>query len=181
MAATLVITASLDTTQSILQQKTQLDTTRGQHAINQVKNLLKGAGARVQGNIRVQSGGAAPVRASGTITLASVAANDTVVLGGTTLTAKASPANENEFSQAGTNTQDAAALAAKINAHSTLSQVLSATSSGAVVTVTCLIPGVIGNHFTMTQTGGTMTLSAAKLASGTGGAADAGVLYSFGL
>ena len=181
MAATLVVTLSLDDTQSHVQQLAQPSANQGMAAIKAVSRYVNSIGVRRQGSIRVQTGGAAPVRATGTATLASVAANDTIVIGGTTLTAKASPANENEFSQAGSDTADAASLVTKINAHSTLSQVVKASSSGAVVTITCLVPGVIGNHITLAQTGGTITLSAAKLSGGTGGSTEEGTLWGFGI
>jgi phage tail sheath gpL-like len=145
--------------------------------INHLQALASG---NAKGTLYTHTGSADPVAASGTITLASVAADDTIVIGGVTLTAKASPSGEAQFSQAGTNTEDAAALAAKINAHSTLSQVITASSLNAVVTVTAKQRGVIGNFITMAQTGGTMTLSAAALAGGTGGATTVAVSHAFG-
>lgn len=155
-------------------------TDSGHQTLQAIANRMQAmASGNAKGTVRVHSGTADPVAASGTITLATVAADDTVVIGGVTFTAKASPSGESQFSQAGSDTADAASLAAKINAHSTLSQVVSATSANAVVTVTALQRGVIGNFITMSQTGGTMTLSGSALAGGTGGATNAAQTYSF--
>jgi phage tail sheath gpL-like len=180
--STLNIMLKLDESSTITGERYVLEAKNKREAALRLSDLLRRiAGGNLRANLTVQTGASSPVAASGTITLASVAADDTVVIGGVTLTAKASPSGENQFSQAGTNTQDAAALAAKINAHSTLSLLVSATSSGAVVTVTALQKGVVGNQIPMSQTGGTMTLSAATLANGAGGATSSGQSYNIGL
>ena len=120
------------------------------------------------------------VAATGTITLATAAADDTVVIGGVTLTAKAAPANEAQFSQAGTDTQDAASLAAAINVHSVLGRHFIATSALGVVTVTSLVKGRLGNLIVMTKTGEPITLSAATLTGGTGGSQNVARTFGFG-
>lgn len=124
--------------------------------------------------------GTAPVAASATITLASCA-TDTVTIGGITFTGSGSPTGDVQFETDGDDTADAAALAAKINAHPTLSKVVTATSALGVVTVTCRIKGVVGNFITLAETGTTITISAAALAGGTGGAQSTAVTYSCGL
>lgn len=178
--ASLVFTLTTDLSSTELANRVQPESGKPKEmAVNAAALLKSIAGGVHRASIRVQKSSNSPVRASGTITLASVAANDTVVIGGVTLTAKASPSTEAQFSQAGTNTEDAASLAAVINAHSTLSRVVSATSAAAVVTVTCLVPGEIGNFIVMSQTGETMTLSA--FASGAGGATETGTVFSLGL
>lgn len=147
-------------------------------ALNVADHFRRVAAGLESGSFDLYTSSASPVAASGTITLASVAADDTVTIGGVTFTAKASPSGSVQFSQAGTDTQDAASLAAKINAHSTLSQIVSATSASGVVTVTCRVKGVIGNFITLASTGGTMTLSASALAGGTGGVTGAPTSYT---
>lgn len=122
-----------------------------------------------------------PVSASGTITLSSVPADDTVTIGTATLTAKASPSGENQFSQAGTDAADATALAAKINAHSVLSKIVTASAASNVVTVTCKVKGPIGNQIGLSETGTSMTVSGTTLAGGAGGAESAPVAVSLGL
>lgn len=138
-------------------------------------------GGTESASVDVQSSASDPVAASVTATLATVAADDSITIGGVTLTAKAAPAGEAQWSQAGTDTADAAALAACINAHSTLSKVVAATSAAAVVTITCLVKGVVGNFITCSEAGITITLSATALSGGTGGATTAAKTYSAGL
>ena len=128
---------------------------------------------------------AAPVAASATVTCATVAADDTVTIAGVVLTAKASPANENQFSQAGTDNADAVSLAAKINAHSVLSKIVSASAHATtgVVTITCLTKGIIGNYLTLvSSSGSTLAVTGSGfLAGGTGGINAAAVTYPAGL
>ncbi len=137
------------------------------HAL--VKGITNGA---IKATVDVSGSSTDPVAASGTLTLASVAADETAVIGGVTFTAKASPSGEAQFDQSGDDTADAASLAAKINAHSTLSKVVSASSALGVVTITALQKGIIGNFITIVGDTG-ITASAATLANGTGGAQDA--------
>jgi phage tail sheath gpL-like len=142
--------------------------------------LLKGlaAGAQV-GSVTTSVSTSDPVAASGTITLATVSADDTVTIGKTTLTAKASPSGEDQFSQAGTDTVDAAGLVTKINAHSVLGKLVFASSSAGVVTVTAHAKGSVGNHIALTSSNGTRlaVTGSGYLASGTGGAETAPNTY----
>lgn len=79
-----------------------------------------------------------------TITHANLAADDTLKLGGTTLTWKVAAGNENEVTIGADATADATALKNAINAHSVLGKFFTATSAAAVVTVTAKLPGLIG-------------------------------------
>jgi phage tail sheath gpL-like len=120
------------------------------------------------------------VAASATITLASCA-TDTVTIGGITFTGSATPSGDVQFETDGDDTADAAALAAKINAHPTLSAVVGASSNLGVVTVTAKVKGVVGNFITLSETGSTITVSGSALAGGTGGPSGSATTYSFGL
>lgn len=143
-------------------------------------NLLHAlASGNLTGSVDASVSSADPVAASATITCASVAADDTVTIGKTTLTAKASPSNENQFDQSGTDTADATSLAAKINAHSVLSKIVSASSSGAVVTVTALDKGILGNHIALASSNGTRlaVTGSGYLASGAGGVTGSQTTY----
>lgn len=147
--------------------------------LGKAASLLRGiAGGQLAGTVSVSRSSSDSAYASGTVTLATVAVDDTVTIGKTTLTAKASPSTEDQFSQAGTNAQDAASLAAKINAHSVLSKLVSATSAGAVVTIKPHQRGSIGNYIALASSDGvTLAVSGAYLAGGTGGAESAPVTY----
>lgn len=130
------------------------------------------SGSKRANSIRVWADGADPVAASGTIACATALATHTATVNGVVFTAVAGAAGANQFSIDGTDTQDAAALAAAINASTSagIVGVVSATSAAAVVTVTCLVPGVIGNAITLASSGATLAVSGAKLASGAGSA-----------
>lgn len=103
-----------------------------------------------------------------TFTLASVAVGDSVSIAGYTFTAKAlSTANcrFNEFSQSGTDTQDAASLVTQINAREGLNQLVFASSSSGVVTIR-QFSGTTACG-TLAETGSTITLSGQLAATAT--------------
>lgn len=116
-------------------------------------------------NVQVMSSG---VYATGTATLASTVATNTIVIGGVTLTAVNSGATSVQFNVGATDTITATNLAAAINALTTINKVVQATSSAAIVTIACLVPGTIGNLVTLSAGGGTITVGA-SLTGGTDG------------
>lgn len=76
----------------------------------------------------------------------------------------------------------AARLAIAVNAHSTLSKIVVATVALAVVTVTCLVKGVVGNFIAFTDQDSTITSSGSGyLAGGLGGGNAAAQQYVLGL
>lgn len=133
------------------------------------------SGAGAQGNLRtfinhLEGGlnGAQTIRTAvlrdnavagfATITLASMAAGTVLLINGIPFTAKgsAATAGNNEFDiSGGTDTLDATALAAAINASTTtgISGVVTATSNNAVVTVTAAQPGRGSNGITIENLG----------------------------
>ena len=139
------------------------------------------SGAR-KATFYVQTATTDPVAASATATCASVNADDTITIGKTTLTAKASPSGEDQWSQAGSDTADAASLVTKINAHSVLSKLVSATSAAGVVTITSLVKGSIGNHIVLSSSNGSRlaVTGSGYLASGTGGPESSASTFTFG-
>jgi len=180
--STLIITVNAEESQAWLQQYLKDESGRPKEEALALSSYFRDLATGVHSaSVDVQTGAANSVAASGTFTLSSVPVDDTVTIGTVTLTAKASPANENQFSQAGTNTQDAASLAAVINAHSVLSLSVSATSDGAIVTVTAKAKGTIGNMIPISETGSSITASGAFLTGGTGGGNDSVVTYSLGI
>jgi len=88
------------------------------------------------------------VKATATITSTGTAANnETMTLCNQTITAKTSGAvaADGQFNISATPATQAASIAAAINAMSSLVGKVSATSSEGVVTVTSLVPGLVGN------------------------------------
>ena len=118
--------------------------------------------------------------ASQTITCAQASAvdnTDTVTIGGTTLSVKASPATTSEFAKGASDTAMATNLKNCINAHATVSKIVFASSSEGVVTVRCKYPGPIGNLVTLAEVGDGMTLGGSVLANGASDEVDE---YAFG-
>lgn len=72
-------------------------------------------------------------------------ANDTVTIGAITFTGKSSASSDTEFTVGTTATATASNLAAKINAHGKLAQLITASSALGVLTVLCNIPGSPGD------------------------------------
>ena len=120
------------------------------------------------------------VRASATVTVASILADDTVTVSGVVLTGKSSPSGQDQFDSDGSDATVATAIAACINAHTSLTGIVTASASGAVVTVSAYVKGLIGNAITLASSDGTrLAVSAARLAGGTG-LGEAPVVYPFG-
>lgn len=123
-------------------------------------------------------------RAAGSMTIDTHAnitgGTDTVTIGTTTLTWEASPADENDIDVGADAAGDADNLAAAINAHSILSQIVSASSDGVdTVTITALEPGVIGEAITLAVSDAT-AMSAVAMTGVTGTLQQARTAYQFG-
>lgn len=95
-------------------------------------------------------------------------AADTVTINGVAFTARASGAVANEYNIGADATACAAALAAAINASTSakIKNIILAESALGVVTLTCLVPGSIGNLCTLTESSANFTVAGANLASG---------------
>lgn len=117
------------------------------------------------------------VKATGTITLSSHVATDTVTVNGITFTCVASGATGNQYNVGGDDTATAVALAAVLNANTTLDGMIVATSALGVVTLTALVPGELGNAVTLAISAHG-SVSAARMASGTNG--DTETTHYFG-
>lgn len=140
-------------------------------ALRNFFHALVGVDRAAKAVVQVNSGDA--VAASGTITLASLVAADTITVGPEVFTSSATPSGNNQFLSTGGDTVVAAAAAAKIAAHPNLIRYLTATSASAVITVTSLISGRIGNNIPIAISAHGSVSGSGKLTSG----ADA-VTYS---
>ena len=113
-----------------------------------------------RGNMLVKSGA---VRATGAITStgASTAA-DTVTLCNVILTAVASGANPavGEWNVSGTVATQATSIALAINTVSTLTGKVTALASSGVVTVTAVVPGLMGNGLQLSESADNLTITA---------------------
>lgn len=107
------------------------------------------------------------VAATGTVVPASVVAADTLTIGGIVLTCSNSTQDGTHFKPGASDTACAANIATCINANTTLSKAVVASAASTTVTITCLVPGVIGNTITVAASAH-MTVPAA-LSGGTEG------------
>jgi phage tail sheath gpL-like len=134
----------------------------GTKLMQYIRSLMGGARSAVV-QIAVNA-----LKASGTVTLSSHDADDTVTVNGVVFTCVASGAAGAQYNKGADDTETAANLAAAINAHATLDGMLIATSLLGVVTLTALLPGELGNAVTLAISAHG-SVSAARMAGGTNG------------
>lgn len=122
------------------------------------------AHAALQAGTEASSGGA---QAEGTLTLTSVANGETCSVNGVTITAHTNTQANNQFSIAGSDTEDAAALCLAINNSTTagLADVI-ATSSSNVVTIKARRGGISGNAIRLSSGQASIVANVARLAGG---------------
>lgn len=158
--------------------KTARDTTEYKKAgqtnvnINRIQTLLKGieSGA-MQGSIDIHASSTDPVAATSTITIthANVANADTTTILGQVITAATSGNGTTSWTIGADATADGVAMAACINANTTLSKYVTATAAAGVVTLTAVQKGSIGNVFATSTTSKGTAFAFVQWASGTGG------------
>src|ERR1043165_326801 len=100
----------------------------------------------------------------GRLACASVADGDTATVGEVTFTAKTTVSSDantalNQFTRGGTDTADAASLAAAINAHPLLKGLCTAAGSSGNCNITMSDKGLHGNWLVLASTGGTITVT----------------------
>jgi hypothetical protein len=122
----------------------------GLDAMNNFSDYVAGViGGSIQGaNFDFNVGA---VQASGTITQTSTGAanGQTLTICGVTFTARTSGATGNEWNRNNTVATSATNLAAAINASTDLDGIVTAEALEGVVTLTCVVPGLIGNGLVM--------------------------------
>ena len=149
----------------------------GHTAMNNLINVLQGISCGAEsGKLDVYIGA---VSASQTFTCGTVVATNNAVINGQAITAVASGAVNNQFNVGASPTESATNLAAAINASTTatINTFVSATSSGAVVTVFAQVPGTEGNVITTTSSAN-ITAGGATL---TGGSEGTKKTYNYGI
>jgi hypothetical protein len=148
--------------------------------LKRVLNELNGIQAgKLPGKINLSASATDAVAASGTVTLVSAVATNTVTIGKVVFTFTSTPSVSTSTAQdvevdGADDTADAAALAAAINTNAASSAIVYATSALGVVSVTSRVPGLIGNQIALAKSGAPITVSATYLAGGTGGAGSLG-------
>jgi phage tail sheath gpL-like len=159
------------------------DSSADVEAIRDICNHLQAlASGNAKGTVYAQSAPADPVAASGTWTLDTVVATDTVTVGPITFTGTDTPTTNLHFDTSlATDALIAADIARAVNEHPVASTIVTASAASAVVTVTAKVRGVVGNWIAFTDGDSTITSSGSGyLAGGTGGVTDAEATYNFG-
>lgn len=122
------------------------------------------------------------VAASGTITFSSLANNDTITVCGVVFTAKTSGASGvAQFNLGADDTAAAVAAVVKINAHTTLTYMVTATSALGVITLTCVRKGRIGNFLTTAISAHGSVSGSGLLTSGTDSGNSVTKTHKFGV
>ena len=133
-------------------------------AVSRYFDALAGGNRKASYTVSVNSGDA--VAATGTITMSAFTAGDTITIGTQVFTGSGAPSGANQFLSTGGDTAVAAAAVVKINAHTSLTGVVSATASSGVITVTCAIAGLVGNQIGIAISAHGSVSGSGKLTSG---------------
>lgn len=123
------------------------------------------------------------VAANGTITFSSIANNDTITVCGVVFTCKTSGASGAAQFNIGASTDTSAAVnaAAKINAHTTLTYMVTAAAASGVITITCVRKGLIGNFLTTAISAHGSVSGSGLLTSGTDSANSVSKTHKYGV
>jgi hypothetical protein len=143
----------------------------GLPALNNVVDFLAGvAGGQRMGSLLTWKVGA--VQASGTLTVAAggSANNQACTICNVTLTGKTSSTANNEFTVSATAATQATNMAAAINASTDLAGKVTASALLGVVTITSIVPGLLGNGLQLSA-GNLANVTLGAFANGTDGTA----------
>ncbi len=134
--------------------------------VNLIK-FLKGSLNGSRGNITLESRLGSTAATQIITATGAATATDTITINGVNFTARASSPAANEFVLSATVATQATNLAAAINASTTAGVAnVTATAALGVVTLTCDVPGTIGNAMTLTEAMDNLTVGGANLAGG---------------
>jgi len=126
------------------------------------------------GNLEVSESATALAYATCTATLLNAVATNAVTINGAAFTAVASGATGNQWNIGANDTASAVNLATAINGSVTalIAGYVKASSASTVVTISAMVPGVLGNLLVITKTGTPITLAGLTGNSPTNGAGD---------
>ncbi len=143
----------------------------GLDAVNSVVDYLSGlSGGQRIGALLTWKVGA--IQAAGTLTVAAggSANNEACTILNVTLTGKTASTANNEFTVSATAATQAANMAAAINASTDLAGKVTASANLGVVTITSIVPGLLGNGFQL-DVGTLANVTKSAFAGGTDGTA----------
>lgn len=170
MASFVKLLMSVPDSASTMSNLLQMNTSANQFDANGLDKLIGDMIDGSQSSYTKLSTGALQASGTGTFTGAATA-NQTMTICGVTFTAKASPdESANEYLVSATVALEAASLARAINASSSLTGLVTATSSLGVVTITAVQPGIASNFLpTVDVDTANFTFAQALLSGGTDG------------
>jgi phage tail sheath gpL-like len=177
MASTAVVTiTSAEPSASLIARLNKTGKHEGVQALSTLLDAI--ASGAVDGKVEVAMGAVAAASAAIAVTYANVDADDTVTIGGVTLTAKASGANgTTQFNKETDAATTAENLADCINANTTLSSQVTAVAATGTVSLTAIHEGAEGNLIVLSTSDGT----AFGLTQFSGGSDGTTKTYSFGI
>jgi hypothetical protein len=176
MAAILLVIEDGSATASQLAH--DIDRTDKHGAIRRLMNYLRKVfGSQASAYVTTQVASAFASAYVDCDTSDAVNATDTLAIAGSvgaTLAVVASPTTQNQVSKGATDAEFATNVAAKINAHTTLSKIVRAyvTTPTNRVHVVAKVPGLFGNLIALAEVGNGFVLSAAVLSGGASDEAD---------
>jgi hypothetical protein len=149
-------------------------------ALTTAENLISALNSgAVLGSVDVHYTTSSLVAASATVTIthANVTNGDTVTIANVVITAATSGNGTTSWTIGADATADATAMAACINANTTLNKIVSASSSAGVVTIQSVVKGVIGNGLGLATSDAT-AFALVAFANGAGGQNGTPVTYT---
>lgn len=150
MASLVKIVVKTNESSNACNAKFKFDLMSFANAYMSLSNWFQGIASGVRSGYATVVTGA--VAATGSITLSSIAAGDTVTVNGTVFTGSDTPTTDVQFLTGTTDALSAVSLAAKINAKINVSNSVFAKQNSATpakVDITCEVPGYIGNLCTL--------------------------------
>lgn len=134
-----------------LEATVDLDPGDSRTALKNLINYLQAMlGGRKSGTLGIRTGLA---YATATLTVSSTGSvnDETMTIAGITFTAKTSGATGNQFNISSTPATQATNMANAFNASSDLAGIVTAEAAGAVVALTSVVPGLVGNGLEITE------------------------------
>lgn len=161
-----------------------LEAAEGERVVAKLVKLLRGAASGLYPcSLTIEQ---SPTAASQTLVCdqsSAVATTDTLTVGGITCASVASAPDvtAGEWLLGASDATMATNIAAAINGHTTLSEIVSATADDDTVTITARTPGTLGNLVTLSEAGSGIALDGTALEGGDGGEAADETTYDFGV
>ena len=148
MSVTNIVITTVDSAAMVLDQLNPQPNADSDSSLNRLSRYIEGLGDGAFYYTTVTENVGA-IAATGTITLSSFVDEDTITIANVVLSGETVPSGNAEFAIGASDTITAANAVVVINANPTLQPLVTATSSGAVITLTAVSGGTVGNFLTI--------------------------------